>query len=280
MLAHLRQRASTSVAHRARLDAELVRRGLARSREHASALITADRVKIGPVIAVKAATAVGTDQPITVIAAPEGEDYVSRGGHKLAGALAAFRPQGLVVEGKVALDAGASTGGFTDVLLRSGASRVFAVDVGYGQLAWQLRQDERVVVLDRTNIRHLSAESLSALPELVVADLSFISLTVVLSALQQASEPTADLVLMVKPQFEVGKDRIGKGGVVREQALRTEAIRSVVAAAADLGLGVKGLSASLLPGPAGNVEYFVWLQADAPPADTAAVERVVSEGPQ
>ena len=245
---------------RLRLDAELVRRGLARSREHAASLIQDGRVTVAGARATKPATGVSTDVAIVVREDPSTPDYVSRGGHKLAGALAAFVPQGLVVEGRRCLDAGASTGGFTDVLLRAGAAQVVAVDVGYGQLAWSLRQDPRVVVHDRTNIRDLSLELIGDPVGLVVGDLSFISLTLVLEALLGVCEPDADLALMVKPQFEVGKDRVGKGGVVRDPALRAEAVRTVAAAAATRGWGACGVAASPLPGPSGNREFFLWLR--------------------
>ena len=245
---------------RLRLDAELVRRRLARSREHAAELVHAGRVTVSGVVAVKPATGVSTDVPIVVRADPGRPDYVSRGGHKLAGALAVFAESGLVVEGRRCLDAGASTGGFTDVLLRAGATEVLAVDVGYGQLAWTLRQDPRVTVHDRTNIRDLTAETLGGPVDLVVGDLSFISLTLVLEPLTSLCRPTADLLLMVKPQFEVGKDRVGKGGVVRDAALRAEAVRAVADAAAARGWGARAVTTSALPGPSGNLEYFLWLQ--------------------
>ena len=167
-------------------------------------------------------------------------DYVSRGGHKLAGALAAFGPAGLRVAGRRCLDAGASTGGFTDVLLRRGAAEVVAVDVGYGQLAWSLRQDDRVTVHDRTNVRELTPEMIGGPVDLVVGDLSFISLALVLEPLIGVTREDGDLALMVKPQFEVGKDRLGKGGVVRDPALRAEAVPAVADAAAATGLGGQG----------------------------------------
>lgn len=252
---------------------------MARSREQAAQLVADGRVRVSGRPAVKAATGVQAGDPITVTGVSSGDDYVSRGGHKLAGALDVFGPEGLEVAGRRCLDAGASTGGFTDVLLRHGAAEVVAVDVGYGQLAWRLRQDPRVVVIDRTNVRALTAEQIGGPVDLIVADLSFISLTLVLPALTACAKPDADLVLMVKPQFEVGKDRVGRGGVVREAALRVEAVRSVAVAAAERGLGVRGLTASPLPGPAGNVEYFLWLQAGAPPLDERRLERVVEEGP-
>ncbi|MFF2653428.1 TlyA family RNA methyltransferase [Streptomyces sp. NPDC058045] len=266
---------------RRRLDAELVHRKLARSREHAAQLIAAGRVSVRGITATKAATQVETSAPVVVSRDDDDPDYVSRGGHKLAGALDAFRPLGLRVEGRRALDAGASTGGFTDVLLRAGAAQVVAVDVGYGQLAWSLRSDDRVTVKDRTNVRELTLEAIDGEPVgLVVGDLSFIPLGLVLPALVRCAAPDADLVLMVKPQFEVGRERLGSGGVVRSAQLRAEAVRGVAEQARGLGLGACGVTASPLPGPAGNVEYFLWLRAGAPPLDPADVDRAVAEGPR
>lgn len=264
---------------RLRLDAELVRRGLARSREHASQLIGDGRVKVSGAVAHKPATGVTTDVAIVVAADDATPDYVSRGGHKLAGALAAFEPGGLRVAGRRCLDAGASTGGFTDVLLRAGAREVVAVDVGYGQLAWRLRQDERVVVHDRTNIRDLTPELVGDPVDLVVGDLSFISLALVLDALVSVTAADGDLALMVKPQFEVGKDRVGKGGVVRDLDLRVEAVSSVAAAALERGWGARMVATSPLPGPSGNVEFFLWLRkGPAELADDALTEAVRTSG--
>ena len=245
---------------RLRLDAELVRRGLARSREHARELVEAGRVTVDGGRATKAATAVGVDAALVVREDPGRPEYVSRGGHKLAGALAAFEPEGLVVTGRRVLDAGASTGGFTDVLLRRGAREVVAVDVGYGQLAWSLRTDDRVRVLDRTNVRELTVDAIGGPVELVVGDLSFISLGLVLDPLMAVLDPPGDLVPMVKPQFEVGRERLGRGGVVRDPELRAEAVVNVAGLAADRGWGVQSVAASPLPGPAGNVEFFLWLR--------------------
>jgi 23S rRNA (cytidine1920-2'-O)/16S rRNA (cytidine1409-2'-O)-methyltransferase len=247
------------VPRRLRLDAELVRRGLARSREHAAELIAARRVKVAGVVATKPATGVTTDVAVLVAEDPDRPDYVSRGGHKLAGALQVFGPLGLSVAGRRCLDAGASTGGFTDVLLRAGAAEVVAVDVGYGQLAWSLQSDERVTVHDRTNIRDLSPE-LVGLVDVVVGDLSFISLSLVLDALLGVTKDDGDLALMVKPQFEVGKDKVGKGGVVRELDLRTSAVVGVATEAARRGWGARAVTTSPLPGPSGNVEFFLWLR--------------------
>ncbi|WP_457205023.1 TlyA family RNA methyltransferase [Nocardioides sp. P5_C9_2] len=245
---------------RLRLDAELVRRGLARSREHASELIADGRVKVSGAVATKPATGITTDVAIVVREDPDRPEYVSRGGHKLAGALAAFADHGITVEGKRCLDAGASTGGFTDVLLRHGAREVVAVDVGYGQLAWSLQSDDRVVVHDRTNIRELTLDLVGGPVDLVVGDLSFISLELVLDPLLSVTAPDGELVLMVKPQFEVGKDRVGKGGVVRDLALRAEAVTTIAAAAARHGWGAVAVTTSPLPGPSGNVEFFLLLR--------------------
>ncbi len=261
---------------RLRLDAELVRRGLARSREHAAELIAARRVKVAGAVATKPATGVSTDVALVVAEDPDHPDFVSRGGHKLAGALAAFEPMGLRVAGRRCLDAGASTGGFTDVLLRAGAREVVAVDVGYGQLAWPLRQDERVQVHDRTNIRDLTPDLVGGKVDLVVGDLSFISLELVLDALVGVTVDDGDLALMVKPQFEVGKDRVGKGGVVRDLGLRADAVASVAEAAARRGWGARAVTTSPLPGPSGNVEFFLWLRRGEPrvgPAEIAAEVR-------
>ena len=265
---------------RRRLDAELVRRGLARSRQDASDLIDAGRVSVAGTLASKAATQVQTGDAITVTDDGPGiERYASRGALKLLGALSVFTPSGLRVSGRRCLDAGASTGGFTDVLLRHGAVEVVAVDVGYGQLAWSLQSDARVLVRDRTNVRDLTVTDTEGLVDLVVADLSFISLRLVLPALLRVSSLDADLVLMVKPQFEVGKERLPSGGVVRDAGLRREAVLAVATDAAAAGLGVKGVTASPLPGPAGNVEYFLWLHRDAPPLSVEQVDRAIEEGP-
>ena len=267
---------------RLRLDAELVRRGLARSRDHASELIAAKQVLVAGAVATKPATGVTTDVALVVLEDPDRPDYVSRGGHKLAGALAAFGPLGLTVSGRRCLDAGASTGGFTDVLLRNGAAQVVAVDVGYGQLAWSLQSDDRVVVHDRTNIRELTPDLVGGQVDLVVGDLSFISLELVLDALLAVTRADGDLALMVKPQFEVGKDRVGKGGVVRDLDLRASAVTSVVEAAGRRGWGTRAVTTSPLPGPAGNVEYFIWLRQGPGTVDAdqiaAEVRRTASLG--
>ncbi|SFO61303.1 23S rRNA (cytidine1920-2'-O)/16S rRNA (cytidine1409-2'-O)-methyltransferase [Geodermatophilus obscurus] len=261
---------------RSRLDTELVRRGLARSREHAVELITEGRVAVSGRAATKPATGVDPATPVVVRTDPDEQRWVSRGAHKLLGALDSF---GVPVEGRRALDAGASTGGFTEVLLSRGAREVVAVDVGYGELAWSLRTDDRVRVLERTNVRTLDPEQIGGPADLVVADLSFISLRLVLPALTACATAEADLLPMVKPQFEVGRDRLGAGGVVRDRAARADAVFAVAAAAADLGWGTAGVVASPLPGPAGNVEFFLWLRRDAGRPEEAAVVRAVEEGP-
>jgi 23S rRNA (cytidine1920-2'-O)/16S rRNA (cytidine1409-2'-O)-methyltransferase len=265
------------MARRARLDAELVRRKLARSRDQAAALVAAGRVQVRGTVAQKVATMIDPADPVVVTGDDPATEYVSRGSHKLAGALAAF--DGLTVKGRRCLDAGASTGGFTDVLLREGAGHVYAVDVGYGQLAWPLRTDGRVTVMERTNVRTLTPDMLGGPVDLTVADLSFISLRLVLPALAACTGPEGDLALMVKPQFEVGKERVGSGGVVRDPLLRAEAVLDVAATGAELGLGVAGVAASPLPGPSGNVEFFLWFRRGAPPADAARVHAVVAAGP-
>jgi 23S rRNA (cytidine1920-2'-O)/16S rRNA (cytidine1409-2'-O)-methyltransferase len=266
---------------RARVDAELVRRGLARSRQQAAELIGAGRVRIDGLPAVKPATAVAVTAALTV--ADDGErGWVSRGAHKLIGALDAF---GIAVEGRRCLDAGASTGGFTEVLLARGAAEVVAADVGYGQLAWSLRSDPRVLVVERTNVRDLSPEAIGGPVGVVVADLSFISLATVLPALVGCAYPDADIVPMVKPQFEVGKGQVGPGGVVHDPGLRMASVLGVSRRAGELGWQTVDVAASPLPGPSGNVEYFLWLRAQTDRALggeqlAAAVQRAVQEGPQ
>ena len=255
-----------------------MRRGLARSREHAAELVAAGRVTVSGGVATKPATGVTTDLAIVVADDPDRPDYVSRGGHKLAGALDVFEPAGLVVEGRRCLDAGASTGGFTDVLLRRGAREVVAVDVGYGQLAWSLQSDDRVHVHDRQNVRELTPDLVGGAVDLVVGDLSFISLTLVLDALVGVTRPDGDLALMVKPQFEVGKDRVGKGGVVRDPALRVEAVRHVAAEAARRGWGARMVTVSPLPGPSGNVEFFLWLRSGPATLADDLLDAVVTAG--
>jgi 23S rRNA (cytidine1920-2'-O)/16S rRNA (cytidine1409-2'-O)-methyltransferase len=259
-----------------RLDAELVRRGLARSREQAADLIESRSVLVIGIPATKPATQVDAETSITIVG--ERDEYVSRGGHKLAGALDAF-PQ-IKVAGRRALDAGASTGGFTDVLLKRDVAAVVAVDVGYGQMAWEIRQDPRVTVLDRTNVRHLTIGQIGDPVDLIVADLSFISLALVLPALVEVSGAGADFLVMVKPQFEVGREKLGAGGVVRDPLLRKAAVKEVADAALEMGLGCEGVVASSLPGPSGNVEYFLWLKEGSTAISEEALDAAIAEGPQ
>ena len=265
-----------------RVDAELVRRNLAPSRQHARELIAAGKVLLDGEAVRKAARQMDPAQPLLVVES-EREDYVSRGAWKLIGALDLLGEDGPAVEGVRCLDAGASTGGFTDVLLRRGAAHVVAVDVGYGQIAWRLREDPRVTVVERTNVRTLDPALVAPAPGLVVGDLSFISLTLVIPALVGAADPRADFLLLVKPQFEVGKERLGSGGVVRDTSLHAWAMRKVADCAAANGLSVAGAAPSPLPGPAGNVEYFLYMRAgdaDSSCANVdAAIEQAVAQGP-
>jgi len=244
-------------------------------------MIGAGRVSIDGIPAAKPATAITLDARLVVADADE-RRWVSRGAHKLNGALDAFA---VIVDGRRCLDAGASTGGFTEVLLDRGAREVVAADVGYGQLAWPLRSDPRVTVMERTNVRDLTADAIGGPVDLVVADLSFISLSTVLPALTACASADADIVPMVKPQFEVGKDRVGAGGVVSDPALRAESVLTVARRAAALDWQTVDVTASPLPGPSGNVEYFLRLRAttDHPlmgDALEAAVARAVDEGPR
>ena len=248
------------MARKQRLDLELVARGLAASRQQAQQLIRAGRVRLGDRVLDKPGTEVLPEAELLVQQPPR---FVSRGGEKLLIALDTFP---LVVPGRVCLDGGISTGGFSDCLLQHGASRIYGIDVGYGQTAWSLRSDPRVVLRERTNLRHLSPADLYGAddpwPDLAVADVSFISLALVLPALLGLLRPEVpvDLVLLVKPQFEVGKARVGKGGVVRDPAAHADAIAGVMGAASALGLQASGLVASPITGPAGNHEYLLWLR--------------------
>ncbi|MBM6622582.1 TlyA family RNA methyltransferase [Micrococcaceae bacterium RIT802] len=254
-----------------RLDQELVARGLARSRTHAAKLVAAGRVSLDGLPATRAAKQVGPAQQLTVQESAD-EEFVSRAGHKLAGALDIFTD--IQVVGRRCLDAGASTGGFTDVLLRRGAGEIVAVDVGHGQLVDQIRNDARVIVHEGMNVRHLTPSMIGGDVDLVVADLSFISLRLVVGRLAAVTRASGDLVLMVKPQFEVGRDNLGRTGVVGSSELRRSAVSGVVRAAADAGLELAGLARSPLPGQDGNVEFFLRLRAggtaDYPHSDTDA----------
>jgi 23S rRNA (cytidine1920-2'-O)/16S rRNA (cytidine1409-2'-O)-methyltransferase len=241
---------------RVRLDTLLTERGHFASRSRAAAAVLAGDVRLGGPDgqrASKPGQMVAADVELAVAAGPP---YVSRGGIKLANALDAL---GLAVQGRRALDVGASTGGFTDCLLQRGAAHVVALDVAYGELDWKIRQDARVTVLERTNARALEADVLPYRPDLVVIDVSFISLRTILPAVLAACAERYDCLAMVKPQFEVGRERLGKGGVVREPALRRESVATVAEHVTALGAGVMGFAPSGLPGPAGNRETFLWL---------------------
>lgn len=251
----------------ARLDLELVRRGLARSRTHAAKLIADDAVRVDGEAVTKASQSVGESAAIEV-SDTEHDRYVSRAGNKLAGALAAF--PAIDPRGARCLDAGASTGGFTDVLLQAGAAEVVAVDVGHGQLVEAIRSDPRVHVHEGVNVRDLSPEDVGGPASLTVADLSFISLTLVLGALHACTLPGGDLLVMVKPQFEVGRERLAKTGVVGSDGERRRAVTGVAEAAVGVGLALRGLAVSQLPGQDGNVEYFLWLSRPAEPLEPQA----------
>ncbi|MDQ4095709.1 MAG: TlyA family RNA methyltransferase [Actinomycetota bacterium] len=259
------------MARALRLDAELVRRGLVPSRSSARRAVEQGKVLVGGIPVTKVDAMVGRDAAIA-LEAPASR-FVSRGGEKLDGAMERLDVR---VAGRKWLDAGASTGGFTDCLLQRGALQVAAVDVGYGQLDWSLRNDERVVVLERANVRDLDPTRLPFVAEGVTADLSFISLRLVLPALARCATRDADFVLLVKPQFEVGKEAVGKGGVVRDPEEWRRSLKGVVDAARDIDLGLVDAMPSPLRGPAGNVEFFVHLRRDADgPLD--AVDRAAAE---
>ena len=232
----------------------MTRRGLAESREGAQRLIMAGRVRVNSRPAVKPDLKVDAVTDIAVIAG--GHEYASRGGYKLAAAIDHFR---LDVQARRALDVGASTGGFTDVLLQRGAASVISLDVGYGQIAEKLRQDSRVIVMDRTNIRHVEPNDLPYAPDIVVIDASFISLKLILAPVRELAARDAKIVALVKPQFEVGKGKVGKGGVVRDEAMRKEALENVIAFAKEIGFQIGGSMESPIQGPAGNVEYLLFL---------------------
>ena len=256
---------------RRRADTLLAERGLAASRTAAAATVRAGRVKLAKSGATvdKPSELVPENAELVVV---EGEEFVSRGGIKLQNALSEL-PVG--VEGRLALDVGASTGGFTDCLLQRGAKLVLAVDVGYGQLDWRLRQDSRVLVMERINARHLGDSHLPFRPELITVDVSFISLAMLIPSIVATAADEFDLLGLVKPQFELGKERVGKGGVVRDAADRREAIRKVAEATEQEGLVVRGLASSGLPGPKGNRETFVWASRSGEGVDLdAALEEV------
>jgi 23S rRNA (cytidine1920-2'-O)/16S rRNA (cytidine1409-2'-O)-methyltransferase len=242
------------MSEKVRLDRLLVERGVYETRSKAAGSVLAGDVRLAPggTVADKPGMLVAPDVELTVAEPPR---YVSRGGLKLERALECF---GVPVAGRLALDAGASTGGFSDCLLQAGAAHVVAVDVGYGELDWRIRNDERVTVLERTNVRDLGPQDLPYAPELIVVDVSFIGLEKVLPSLAACAAERFDLLALVKPQFQLDRGRVGKGGVVRDPGDRLEALVSAGTAARELGLGVQGFCSSGLPGPAGNRESFIW----------------------
>ena len=256
-----------------RLDVELVDRGLVQSRERAKVVIMEGLVYVNGQKSDKAGTPVKEDDRIEV----RGETlrYVSRGGKKLEKAMQVFP---VVLEGCTCMDIGASTGGFTDCMLQNGAVKVYAVDVGYGQLAWSLRTDERVVNLERTNIRYITEEQVPQPVDFISVDVSFISLTLVLPVAHRLLKDGAQMVCLVKPQFEAGKDKVGKKGVVRDPQIHREVIRKVIDCAAELGFWVRGLDFSPIKGPEGNIEYLLFLQKPQkealPPEEPVAEEQI------
>ncbi|MCU1426363.1 MAG: hemolysin [Actinomycetia bacterium] len=259
---------------RRRLDTELVRRGLVASRTRAVEAVTEGRVRVGGAPAASPARQVDASEPITVVALPD--QYVSRGGYKLAAALDAFD---IDVRDRVALDVGASTGGFTDCLLQRGAKHVIALDVGRAQLAWSLRNDARVTVRERTDVRNFAAEPfepLDARPEVCVVDVSFISLRTIAPALLSATDPDAAFVLLVKPQFEAGRARVGKRGVVRDAEVHRAVLREVIDALGAQGLGARALIASPLRGADGNVEFLVHARRGAIEVTPDRIDDVVA----
>jgi 23S rRNA (cytidine1920-2'-O)/16S rRNA (cytidine1409-2'-O)-methyltransferase len=257
-----------------RLDALMVERGLAESRSRAQGLILAGAVRVGDEVVTKAGSRVASDKPLSV---ERGDRFVSRAGEKLDAALDDF---GIDVGGRSCLDAGASTGGFTDVLLQRGAGRVISADVGYGQLAWPLRNDPRVNVLERTNVRHLRGEDLFFDPDLLVADLSFISLAVALKTPLSTTPTIREAVVLVKPQFEAGPDLVGRGGLVRDPEVRAGVILATISAFAAFGFGAVGVSRAAVAGRrSGNQEYPLHLLRDTPPTlEEALVREVVAGG--
>ena len=252
----------------------LVERGLAETRSRAQGLILSGCVRVGDRVVTKAGLRVAPDEALAV----ECEDrFVSRAGEKLDGVIEVL---GVRVKGRACVDAGASTGGFTDVLLRRGARRVLAVDVGYGQLDWSLRKDPRVVVMERTNVRHLRGEDLPFLPDLLVADLSFISLAVALRSLFSTTPSLREAVVLVKPQFEAGPELVGRGGLVRDRGVHAAVIGDVAGSFEALGFGAVGLARAPVAGRrAGNREYLLYLVRGAPPTlDEAGISEVVGGG--
>ncbi len=254
------------MAEKQRLDLLMVAKELAPSREKAQGLIMAGEVLVNGKLIDKPGMKISTDAEITVKSKPR---YVSRGGDKLAGALAAFP---INLNGRICADVGASTGGFTDCLLQNGAAKVYALDVGYGQIAYSLRRDARVIVMERTNVRYV--ESLPERVSLVVMDASFISLKLLLPAIKGWLTPQADVIPLIKPQFEAGQHDVGKGGVVKDAKVHARVLDEVLTFAQSEGFAVRGLIKSLLKGPAGNIEFLAWLRWGSE-AESEPIEQLI-----
>ena len=256
------------MTEKTRLDQVLADSGACESREKAKAAVMAGQVFVNGARALKPGAQI---RPTDRVEIRGGMEFVSRGGYKLKKAMASFP---ISLEGAVCMDIGASTGGFTDCMLQNGAVKVYAVDVGYGQLAWKLRSDPRVVNLERTNVRYLTAEQLGEAPDFASVDVSFISLRLVLPVVYALLSPAGACVALVKPQFEAGREKVGKKGVVREQRTHVEVLEAVIAAAREIGFSVQGLDYSPIKGPEGNIEYLLYLTKTAgpdAPVDAAAV---------
>ena len=254
-----------------RIDVYLTANGLADSREKAQALIMAGQVYIGEKKVLKASEQVAPDAPVVIRGAQDA--FASRGGHKLEKAVAAFRAD---VTGRVAMDIGAAAGGFTDVLLRHGAAHVYAIDVGYGQLDWKLRNDPRVTVMERTNARTLTAEQFDPRPDLTVMDVSFISIKLILPSLKPLLKENADLVCLIKPQFEAGREDVGKKGVVRDSEVHARVIRDILSFAPQIGLSPVGLDYSPIRGPEGNIEFICHMKNGPAPSTEFDVDGIVA----
>jgi 23S rRNA (cytidine1920-2'-O)/16S rRNA (cytidine1409-2'-O)-methyltransferase len=253
-----------------RIDLLLVKRGLALSREKAKAIIMAGEVLVEGKVVDKPGTRVALEAAIKVNESPP---YVSRGGLKLSRALEVFPVE---IKGRICLDAGASTGGFTDCLLQSGAERVIAVDVGYGQFAWKLRQDPRVVLMEKTNIRYLTPDQLPMIPSLITADLSFISITKVLPAFVSILPANGEIISLIKPQFEAGRDKVGKNGVVRSAETQQEVLTNIAQAGFIAGLNCAGLTYSPLLGAKGNIEFLIYWQKGEAPRTKPSAEKLAN----
>ena len=254
-----------------RIDLLIVKKGLADSRGKAQALIMAGEVMVEGKMVDKPGTRVS---PEALVEIKKGLPYVSRGGLKLARALGVFR---VSVQGRICLDAGASTGGFTDCLLQNGAEQVIAVDVGYGQLAWKLRQDPRVLVMEKTNVRYLTAEQLPTIPSLITVDLSFISLTKVITGLTGLLAPEGEIISLIKPQFEAGREQVGKKGVIRSREIHKEVLGRMITFGHKVGLACAGLTYSPVLGPEGNIEFLIhWRKAGSEEAKLD-LEELVTE---